>query len=44
MITLVYLELFPDLEENDRCYVRMIKKHLSVGSVQVALYIRCNWL
>ena len=23
---------------------KITKKHLSVGSVQVALYIRCNWL
>ena len=45
-------EIIPDLEENesevenfDICDVRKIrKKHLSVGSVQVALYIRFNWL
>ena len=23
---------------------KITKKHLSVGSVQIALYIRCNWL
>ena len=45
-------ELFTDLEENesevenfDICDVRKIrKKHLLIGSIQVALYIRCNWL